>query len=419
VRTPVAGKKLKVGLDVKRVREDFPILRTTVRGKPLVYLDSTATSQKPKQVIEAIARYYREQNANVHRGAHYLGELATEAYEESRAKVGKFIKSSESQEIVFVRNTSEGMNLIAYSWGAKNVKAGDEVVVSRMEHHSNLVPWQMLCKRAGAKLRFIELNKDGTLDMESLQEIVTERTKIVSVTQMSNVLGTINDIKKISEVAHRVGAVCAVDGAQSVAHLPIDVRGLGCDFIAFSGHKMLGPMGIGALWGRIELLEKMEPFMGGGEMIKKVSWEEATWNDVPWKFEAGTPNVEGAVGLGAAVDYLSEIGMEAVREHEEEMTGYALRKLGEVEGIEIYGPGADKRGGVIAFNLRGIHPHDLATILDHEEGVAIRAGHHCAQPLMGWLETTATARASFYVYNLEEEVDALVRGLSRAREVME
>ena len=408
----------KAGLDVGKIREDFPILSIDVRGKPLVYLDSTATSQKPKAVVEAIAKYYYEQNSNVHRGAHYLGELATEAYEEGRAKVGKFIKAQDSHEIIFVRNASEGINLIAYSWGMEKVKAGDEVVVSRMEHHSNLVPWQMLCKRVGAKLKFIELNSDGTLDLDGLEEVLTERTKIVSVTQMSNVLGTINDVVRISEMAHRVGAICAVDGAQSVAHLPVDVASLGCDLIAFSGHKMLGPTGIGVVWGKMEILEEMEPFMGGGEMISKVTWEEATWNDIPWRFEAGTPNVEGVVGLGAAVDYLNAIGMEKVRAHEEEISEYALEKIGAVEGIKIYGPEAAKRGGVVTFNLEGVHPHDLATILDREEGVAIRAGHHCAQPLMGWLGEVATARASFYIYNVKEEIDALVRGLNKARKVM-
>ena len=414
----VKEEKAKVELDVAKIRDDFPILETSVRGKRLVYLDSSATSQKPNQMIAAIARYYQEQNSNVHRGAHYLGELATEAYEGARAKIGKFIKAQSDREIIFVRNTSEGLNLIAYTWGTENLKAGDEVVVSRMEHHSNLVPWQMLCKRVGAKLKFIELNRDGTLDLDGLEEVLTERTKIVSVTQMSNVFGTINDIKHISEMAHRVGAICVVDGAQSVAHLPTDVTSLGCDFIAFSGHKMLGPTGIGVVWGKLELLDKMEPFMGGGEMISKVTWEEATWNDVPWRFEAGTPNIEGAVGLGAAVDYLNDVGMERVRAHEQEITGYALRRLGEVEGLSIYGPEAEMRGGVVTFNLKDIHPHDLATILDHEEGIAIRAGHHCAQPLMGWLGVVATARASFYIYNLEEEVDVLVRGLERAKEVM-
>lgn len=401
--------------DVERVREDFPILRRQVHGKPLVYLDNAATSQKPRSVIEALVEYYERSNANVHRSAHTLATEATEAYEQARRKVARFLNAL-PQEVIFTRGTTEAINLVAYSWGRANLWEGDEILVTEMEHHSNLVPWQLLARERGARLRFIPVMlPEGVLDLERLDDLLTERTKLVALTHMSNVLGTINPVEEIVRRAHEAGAVVLVDAAQSVPHLPVDVKALGCDFLAFSGHKMLGPTGIGGLYARQELLERMPPFHGGGEMILKVDWEWATWNEVPYKFEAGTPNIGDAIALGAAVDYLESIGRDKIHLHERLLTQYALARLQEVRGVTVYGH-APQRGGVISFTVEGIHPHDLAQVLD-SQGVAIRAGHHCAQPLVVHrLGQPATARASFYLYNTFEEIDRFLAALEWAKE---
>jgi len=384
-------------------------------GKPLVYLDSAATSQKPRAVLEALQRYYEEYNANVHRGLYRIAERATLAYEEARAKVAAFV-GARPEELVFTRGTTEAINLVAYAWGDAFVRAGDEVLVTEMEHHSNLVPWQLLAQRRGARLRVLKVRpEDGTLDLDSLDRLLTERTRIVAVTHQSNVVGTINPVRYISERAHAVGAVVVVDGAQSVPHMPVRVAELGCDFLAFSGHKMCGPTGIGALWGRRELLEAMPPFHGGGEMIERVELEHSTYKDPPHRFEAGTPNIAGAIALGVAVEYLRALGMEAVREHEKALVRYAMAQLAELRGVRLYGPkDPELRGGALAFTLEGVHPHDVAQVLD-EQGVCVRAGHHCAQPLHRALGLAATARASVYLYNTAEDIDALVRGLERVR----
>jgi len=403
-------------LDVWAVRRDFPILHQEVNGHPLVYLDNAASSQKPLRVIEAIDAYYRRYNANVHRGIHKLSEEATTAYEDARRKVARFINARTPKEVIFTRNTTESINLVAYSWGRANIREGDEILLTQMEHHSNLVPWQLLAQEKGARLRFIPVTDDGLLDLDAMDELITERTRLVSVVHMSNVLGTINPVEEIIHRAHEAGALVLLDGAQSVPHLKVDVQALDCDFLAFSGHKMCGPTGIGVLYGKRELLEAMPPFLGGGDMIREVYLERSTWNSLPWKFEAGTPSIAQGIGLGYAVDYLTEIGMDAIHAHEQEVAAYALSRLSEIPGITIYGPPVKLRGGVVSFNLEGVHPHDMATILD-AEGVAIRAGHHCAQPLMRRLGVVATARASFYLYNTCEEVDALVRAVEKARQV--
>ncbi|MDR7515200.1 MAG: cysteine desulfurase [Armatimonadota bacterium] len=397
------------------VRADFPLLQRSLDGKPLVYLDSAATSQKPRAVLEALQRYYEEYNANVHRGLYRIAERATLAYEEARAKVAAFV-GARPEELVFTRGTTEAINLVAYAWGDAFVRAGDEVLVTEMEHHSNLVPWQLLAQRRGARLRVLRVRpEDGTLDLDSLDRLLTERTRIVAVTHQSNVVGTINPVRYISERAHAVGAVVVVDGAQSVPHMPVRVAELGCDFLAFSGHKMCGPTGIGALWGRRELLEAMPPFHGGGEMIERVELEHSTYKDPPHRFEAGTPNIAGAIALGVAVEYLRALGMEAVREHEKALVRYAMAQLAELRGLRLYGPkDPELRGGALAFTLEGVHPHDVAQVLD-EQGVCVRAGHHCAQPLHRALGLAATARASVYLYNTAEDIDALVRGLERVR----
>ncbi|MFQ6058151.1 MAG: cysteine desulfurase [Anaerolineae bacterium] len=412
-----AGVVERSGLDVDRIREDFPILERQVHGKPLVYLDSAATSQKPQAVIAAITEYYRTYNANVHRGVYELSEEATARYEEARRKVAAFINARSFREVIFTRSTTEAINLVAHSWGRANVGEGDTILLTEMEHHSNLVPWQLLAREKGAHLEFLGIDDQGLLRLEELNQLLRGRVRLLALTHMSNVLGTINPLREITARAHEAGALVLIDGAQSVPHLPVDVRELDCDFLAFSGHKMLGPTGIGVLYGRRELLEGMEPFMGGGEMIREVRLREARWNDLPWKFEAGTPNIAGAIGLGAAVDYLSGLGMVNVHQHERELIAYALERLNEI-GVRVYGPPAGLRGGVAAFNLGDIHPHDLATILDRE-GIAIRAGHHCAQPLMERLGVNATARASFYVYSTRDEVDRLIEGLNKARQVFE
>jgi cysteine desulfurase / selenocysteine lyase len=396
------------------IRKDFPILNQEVNGHPLVYLDSAATSQKPVQVIEAVEHYYRTYNSNVHRGVHTLGSLATDAYEGAREKVRAFINAPSSAQIIFTRGTTEGLNIVAQSYGRAFLKAGDEIVITPMEHHSNLIPWQQVAKVTGATLKYIPLQPDGTLSLEDVRNTITEKTKLVSVTHASNVLGTINPVKEIAKIAHDAGAIMVVDGAQSVPHMPVDVQDLDCDFLAFSGHKMLGPTGIGVLYGKRELLEQMEPVHFGGEMIEFVELYESTWKELPWKFEGGTPIIAGAVGLGAAIDYLNQIGMDTVHRLEQDLSQYALQKLSQVDELTIYGP-KENRGGLITFNLGNIHPHDLSTVLD-TEGIAVRAGHHCCQPLMKWLNVAATARASFYIYNTIEDIDRLVAALNKTKE---
>lgn len=404
-------------VDARKIRKDFPILARQVHGKPLVYLDSTASSQKPQAVIEAMSEYYRLYNANVHRGVYQISEEATAAMERARVKIARFINARQSKQVIFTRNTSESINLVAYSWGQANIQAGDLILLTEMEHHSNLVPWQLLAQRSGARLEFVPVTDDGLLRLDIYEELLKQQPKLVAFTQMSNVLGTINPAKEMITQAHAAGAIVLLDGAQSVPHLPVDVQDLDVDFLCFSAHKMLGPTGIGALYGKRTLLEAMPPFMGGGEMIRTVHLRESTWNDLPWKFEAGTPAIAEAVGFGTAVDYLSELDMKRVRQHEREITAYALERLNGVPELKIYGPAAEQRGGVVSFTLGDIHPHDLASILDQEVGVAIRAGHHCAQPLMEHYGLAATARASFYVYTLPEEIDVLIQGLHKAREI--
>lgn len=400
---------------MRNVRGDFPVLERTVNGNALIYLDSAATAQKPTQVIEAIARFYREANANVHRGLYALSVEATELYENARKRIAALI-GARPEEVIFTRGTTESLNLLAYSLGEARVREGDEILVTVMEHHANLIPWQELARRRGAVLSAVGITPDGELDMDDFRRKLSSRTAIVAVTHVSNVLGTINPIPEISREAHRVGALVVVDAAQSVPHLPVDVKELGCDFLAFSGHKMLGPTGIGILWGRRELLEEMPPFLTGGEMIREVWIDRATWNDLPYKFEAGTPPIAQAVGLGAAVEYLVRLGMDEVRRHEEELTGLLLEGLRARDYVEVYGPhDPQKRGGVVAFNLRGIHPHDVATLLD-QEGIAIRAGHHCAQPLHRLLGISASCRASVYVYNTPEEIELFLAALDRVWE---
>ena len=403
-------------LDVARIRQDFPILQRQVHGRPLVYLDNAATSQKPVQVIEALSDFYRRYNANIHRAIHCLGEEATAAYEETRAKVARFIGAPSPECIVFVRNTTEAINLVAYAWGRTHIGPGDEIVITEMEHHSNMVPWQRLAQEKGARLRYIGVNAQQCLDLTGWPHaFLTPRTKLLAIGHVSNGVGTIHPVKELVAEARRRGIVTLVDGAQSVPHMPVDVQDLGCDFLAFSAHKMLGPTGVGVLYGRRELLEEMEPFLSGGEMISRVTLEEAQWAEVPWKFEAGTPNIADVIAFGAAIDYLQMLGMERVRAHEVELTRYALARLRQLEDIVIYGPmELDRRGGVISFNLPEIHPHDLGTLLDYY-GVAIRTGHHCNQPLMRRLGVAGTARASFYVYNTLEEVDILVEAIRQAR----
>jgi cysteine desulfurase/selenocysteine lyase len=403
--------------DAKVVRKDFPILeRTSPGGHSLVYLDNAATSQKPRAVIDALVQYYEQHNANVHRGVYFLAEEATEAYESARAKVAAFVGAPDATGLVFTKSCTEAINLVAYAWAMNTLREGDEILVTEMEHHSDLIPWQIVAKHTGATMVKFPITDDGFLQMERLSSILTERTKLVCVAQMSNVLGTINPVRQIADAAHAVGALVLIDGAQGVPHLATDVVGMDADFLALSGHKMLGPTGSGALWARPELLDAMEPFHGGGEMIREVWFERATYNVVPYKFEAGTPNIGPSIGLGAAVDYLNTLGMEHVRAHEVDLAAYALAEMAKIDGMRIFGPAdVQMRGGVISFWADDVHPHDLATILD-TEGIAIRAGHHCAQPLMRRLGVPATARASFYVYNTHEEVDALVHAIGRAKD---
>ena len=403
-------------LNVERIRRDFPILARTVHGKPLVYLDNAATSQKPHQVIDALTAYYSRFNANIHRGIHTLAEEATAAYEAVRERTARFIRAPSSRSIVFTRNATEAINLFANGWGRTRLGPGDQILLSEMEHHSNLVPWQLLAKATGASLAFIPITDDGRLQLDRLDALLTPRTKLVAVTHMSNVLGTINPVARLAERAHRQGALVLIDAAQSAPHLPLDVQQLGCDALAFSSHKMLGPTGVGVLYAREALLEAMEPFLGGGEMITDVQLTSATWNEIPWKFEAGTPNIGGVIAFGEALAYLERVGMAQVRAHERELTAYAFTRLRELDGITLYGPpgDAEDRGGAVSFNLEGLHPHDVGTVLD-AEGVAIRAGHHCAKPLMRRLGVAATARASFYLYNTREEVDRFIEALHAAQ----
>lgn len=402
-------------LNVEAIIKDFPILEQQVNGKRLAYLDSTATSQKPKQVIDALSDYYERYNSNVHRGVHTLGSLATDGYEGARETVRRFIHAKYFEEIIFTRGTTAAFNMIAHSYGDANVGEGDEIVVTQMEHHANLVPWQQLAKRQGATLKFIPMAEDGTITLEAVRETVSERTKIVAIAHVSNVLGTINDIKAIAEIAHEHGAIISVDGAQSVPHMKVDVQDLNVDFYSFSGHKMLGPTGIGVLYGKREHLNQMEPTEFGGDMIDFVDLYDSTWTDLPTKFEAGTPLIAQAIGLQAAIEYIESIGFDAIHEHEQALTTYAYEQMSQIEGIDIYGPSKDKRAGIITFNLKDVHPHDVATALD-TEGVAVRAGHHCAQPLMKWLNVSSTARASFYIYNTKEDIDQLVEGLKQTKE---
>lgn len=401
-------------MDPIALKAEFPILRQEINGHPLVYLDNAATSQKPRSVIEAVKRYYEWDNANVHRGVHTLGSRATDAYEGAREKVARFLNAAAAREIVFTRGTTTALNLVATGYARRKLKPGDEIVITPAEHHSNLIPWQQAAQATGATLKYIPLQPDGTVSLADVENTVTANTKIVAIAYVSNVLGTVHPIAKIAEIAHKNGAIIVVDGAQSTPHLKVDVRALDVDFYAFSGHKMCGPTGIGALYGKSKLLEDMEPIEYGGEMIDFVDLYESSWKEIPWKFEGGTPIIAGAVGLGAAIDFLEGIGMDEIDRHEKKLAKYAMERLSAIEGVSIYGPTAD-RTGLVTFNLGDVHPHDVATVLD-TEGIAIRAGHHCCQPLMRWLNVSATARASFYLYNTEQDVDRLADALVKTKE---
>jgi len=404
-------------VDFIKIRKDFPIMERVIDGKPLVYLDSAATSQKPQLVIDALTHYYSHYNANIHRGIHTLSEEATEAFENVRKKVAAFIGISDTREVIFTRNATEAINLVAQSWGRENIKEGDEIILSPLEHHSNLVPWQMLAKEKSAKLVFLSLTEDGMVDLDSLKSVLNSRSKLLSITQMSNVLGTIVPLTEVCKLAHANGTKVLVDGAQGVPHIPTNVKEIDCDFLVLSMHKMCGPTGVGVLYGKFELLDAMPPVMGGGDMISMVWRDRFTPNQLPWKFEAGTPNIADVIASGVAIDYLSSIGMENVRAHEIELTQYALSKFAELEDATVYGPkNAANRGGVISFNLKGLHPHDVGQIVN-EDGVAIRVGHHCCQPLMRDLDVMGTARASFYIYTLKEEVDMLIDSLKKVQKV--
>ncbi|MEG7335463.1 cysteine desulfurase SufS [Bacillus subtilis] len=400
-------------MNITDIREQFPILHQQVNGHDLVYLDSAATSQKPRAVIETLDKYYNQYNSNVHRGVHTLGTRATDGYEGAREKVRKFINAKSMAEIIFTKGTTTSLNMVALSYARANLKPGDEVVITYMEHHANIIPWQQAVKATGATLKYIPLQEDGTISLDDVRTTVTSNTKIVAVSHVSNVLGTINPIKDMAKIAHDNGAVIVVDGAQSTPHMKIDVQDLDCDFFALSSHKMCGPTGIGVLYGKKALLENMEPAEFGGEMIDFVGLYESTWKELPWKFEAGTPIIAGAIGLGAAIDFLEEIGLDEISRHEHKLAAYALERFRQLDGVTVYGP--EERAGLVTFNLDDVHPHDVATVLD-AEGIAVRAGHHCAQPLMKWLDVTATARASFYLYNTEEEIDKLVEALQKTKE---
>jgi cysteine desulfurase / selenocysteine lyase len=405
-------------LDARKLRADFPIFEHPIHGKPLAYLDSAVTAQKPRQVIEAMSRFYETSYGNVHRGVYALSERATAAFEGARQKVAAFVNAPSSREIVFTRQATEALNLVAYSWGLNNLGPGDLVVVTELEHHSNFVPWQYMARRTGAGFRMIPLTESGELDVEVLDGIAREgAVKVVANNLVSNALGTINPVERLADWAHEQDAIMVVDAAQAAPHRRIDVQALGCDFLAVSAHKMCGPSGVGALWGRAELLEGMEPFNLGGHMIRKVRFEETTWGEVPQKFEAGTSPIAEAVGFGAAIDYLGAVGMDEIAEYEHELAAYALEQLAEIPGVKLYGPPADRRAGIVSFNLEGVHPHDVAQVLDMD-GVAIRAGHHCCQPLMAKLGVAATNRASFYLYTVPEEIDRLVEGVRRAKKLL-
>jgi cysteine desulfurase / selenocysteine lyase len=406
-------------LDIKAIRADFPILDQEVRpGVPLVYLDNAATSQKPLSVIEAMDDYYRHYNSNVHRGLHKLSEEATDAYEDARKRVARFINAPSPKEVVYTRNTTESINLVAWSWARANLKAGDVILSTEMEHHSNIVPWQILAQQTGIEVKYVRVTDEGQLDMDAFQRLLDHRVKLVTVMHMSNVVGTIQPIRLLADMAHAAGALILVDAAQSVPHMPVDVQALNCDFFVFSSHKMIGPTGVGILYGKRTILEAMPPFMGGGDMILRVELSGSQWNELPHKFEAGTPAIAEAIGLGAAVDYLNKIGMEAIQKHEQALTAYALERLAEVPGVRVLGPSdPDKRGGLAAMVMDGAHPHDMAEILNHA-GIAIRAGHHCAMPLHQRYKIPASARASFYLYNTFEEVDKLIEGLYKVKETL-
>jgi cysteine desulfurase/selenocysteine lyase len=410
-----AQETLTNRFDVDRIREDFPILKQRVHGRQLVYLDNAATSQTPQAVIDAITNYYVAQNANVHRGVHYLSQLATREYEDARVKIQRFINAAETHEIIFTRGATEGINLVAQSYGRKYVHEGDEIIISTMEHHSNIVPWQMLCEQQRAKLRVIPINDDGELMVEEFAQMLNKRVKMVAVTHISNALGTIVPVKRIIELAHSQDVPVLLDGAQAAPHLKVDVRDLDCDFYAFSSHKMCGPTGIGVLYGKSHWLESMPPVMGGGDMISSVTFEKTTYNTLPYKFEAGTPNIEGAIALGAAVDYLNSIGLDRIAAYEHELLEYATELIGAIPGVRIIGTAREK-ASVLSFTVEDIHPHDIGTILD-QEGIAVRAGHHCAQPVMKRFDVPATARASVAFYNTKEEIDALAAGIQKAIEV--
>ena len=411
---PDHGRNL---FDVNVVRKDFPVLHQMVNGHPLVYLDNGATSQKPRAVIDAVSHYYETYNANIHRGVHFLSENATREYEAARDTAQKFINAADRREIIFVRGTTEGINLVAQSYGRPRLKAGDEIVISTMEHHSNIVPWQMLCQQTGAKLKVAPITDEGEIDFEAYLELLGPRTRIVAIVHLSNSLGTINPVKKIVRAAREHGAMTLLDGAQAVPHISVDVQDLGVDFYAFSGHKVFGPTGIGILYGRQELLDAMEPYQGGGDMIRTVTFEETTYNDLPHKFEAGTPNIVGAIGLAAALNYVSSLGIDAIAAHEDDVVAYATDQVAAVPGTRIIGTAADK-SGIISFLMDGVHPHDIGTVLD-SQGVAIRAGHHCTMPLMKRFGVAATSRASFALYNTKEEADALVAAIWKVKEMFD
>jgi cysteine desulfurase/selenocysteine lyase len=406
---------VQTDFDVYKIRAEFPILARKIHGKPLVYLDNAATTQKPQDVIDAMIRYYTDENSNIHRGVHLLSQQATESYEQARSTVQRFLNAGESLEIVFVRGATEGINLVAQTWGRGNIGRGDEIVISAMEHHSNIVPWQILCEQQGANLRIAPVNDAGELLFDEFERLLGRKTKLVAMAHVSNALGTINPVRKIVEAAHRVNARVLLDGAQAVPHMTVDVRAIDCDFYVFSGHKVYAPTGIGVLYGKEELLEAMPPYQGGGDMISSVTFEKTLYNRLPHKFEAGTPHVSGTIGLGAALDYVNSIGLDRIARHEEQVLAYGTRRLLEIPGLRLIGTAREKEG-ILSFVLEGIHPHDVGTILD-QEGIAIRTGHHCAQPLMERFGVPATARASLALYNTTEEVDALAEGLQRVREV--
>ncbi len=411
--TPTA----RTGFEVARIRDDFPVLGQSVRGKPLVYLDNAATSQKPRAVLDALVRYYTEDNANVHRGVHLLSERATRCYEEARIKIARHLNATDAREIVFTRGTTESINLVAQTWGRANLRAGDEILITGLEHHSNIVPWQLIAAEKGARLRVAPIDDSGEVLLDEFERLLGDRTRVAAISHVSNALGTINPVREMIAMAHRHGVPVLVDGAQAAPHMPVDVRSLDCDFYALSGHKLFGPTGIGVLYGKTALLEAMPPWQGGGDMIRTVTFEGSTWNELPYKFEAGTPHIAGATGLGAAVDYLNAVGLDAIQAYEHELLVYGTQALGRVEGLRMIGT-ARRKAAVLSFVLDGVHPHDLATILDYE-GIAIRAGHHCAQPVMDRFGISATSRASLAFYNTKEEIDTLVKGLQKAREIFQ